>query len=1244
MSSPFVHLHLHTDYSMLDGACRVKDLVKRAADLGMPAVAVTDHGNMCAAIDLYKACGDQKKATGQEVKPIIGCEFYVAPVPLTENGVKSPVAWDSKVPNIAGYHLILLAENNEGYTNLCRLNSRAFLDGYYYKPRIDKELLRRHSAGLICLTACIGGEVPLKFLNSGRMLARQALEEYLDIFGKERFFLELQKHPTKAEDKRKNAESGGGEDDTGDREERANAFLVEMAREYGLGLVATNDAHYLRKEDAEAHDVLLCIGTQTTTNDPKHMKFNAAEYYVKEAAEMQALFGHLPDALENTVRIAERCNVTFPLGKELHYPVYPLPPEFTGTREEYLRHLCLEGVRERYGFDPAAAALTAEQQEKMARMNYELGVIADKGFTSYYLVVWDFLHYARKQGIPVGPGRGSGAGSIAAFLTHITDIDPIRYGLLFERFLNPGRTSPPDFDIDLCERRRQEVIEYVRNKYGADSVAQIGTFGTLKAKAALKDVARATGRPFADGNLLTKFIPGNDPKMTLSKALKGYTDKETNKFVPPIREFVEFVEANPWAQQIIKHCDVIEGLNRNMSIHAAGVIIGDQRLDNLVPLGCGANDEVITQFAAPICEELGLLKMDFLGLKTLTIIDDAVKLIAATTGTRVNLDTLPLDDAKTYELLNRGDTIGVFQLESGGFQDVCRKMGVDRIEDISALVAIYRPGPMQFIPEYCDYKFGRKPLEYDHPAMEPLLKETYGIMLYQEQVMQVVQAVAGFSLGDADILRRAMGKKKLDEMKAMNEKFVAGCAKNGVRREVADAIWEKIVKFAGYGFNKSHSAAYGMLSYRTGYLKANYPVQFMAAMLTSELGNAEKLTFYLQATRDMGIEVRQPDVNVSGRSFTVDGACIRFGLAAIKGVGESAADAITDARQADGPFKSLDDFCERVGTKLNRRVMECLCKTGGLDGFGLKRSQLFAMLEETLVRAAAAAADRSRGQGSLFELFDADAGAGAGSDIHPPPPDIPEWSDRERLAYEKALLGVYVTGNPLHEFEDILKSFETCRIDRLGDLVEASQGGVSVRVGGLINSVDIKRSKKDNRQWAIVNLEGISGSVECLVFADAYANCGAALTPDEIVFIEGNVSRKDGEGGGEGDEEEKIAVSFRGEKVIPVQAAPALLTEELRVRIEEKAGPERLRQFKALCEANPGPTPLLLCVACADGATLAIVRPETLKIRNAFAFRRSILDLYGPGSVSEKVARPDIKPPRRQFPPGGFSPRPASDD
>ncbi|MFA5205742.1 MAG: DNA polymerase III subunit alpha [Lentisphaeria bacterium] len=1192
MSAAFVHLHVHTDYSMLDGACRVKDLVKAAAKCGMPALAVTDHGNMCAALALYKACDDLKKS-GTVVKPIVGCEFYVAP---GDHRDRTPG------PNASGFHLVLLAENNDGYANLCRLNSAAWLEGYYYKARVDLALLRQYRAGLICLTACIGGEVPYKLLHHGVDPARQALRELHDIFGADHLFVELQSHGIADEAK-------------------AAPGLVELAREFGLGLVATNDSHYLRKEDAAAHEVLLCIGTQATLDDPKHMKFDGPEFYLKTPEEMEQLFGHLPEALANTVSIAERCNVSFNF-KALHYPVYPCPPEFA-NREAYLRQLCVDGMKERYGFDVAAPELTTEQQEKIARMDYELGIIAKMGFTSYYLVVWDFLHYARRQGIPVGPGRGSGAGSMAAYLTHITDIDPIRYNLLFERFLNPDRVSPPDFDIDLCERRRGEVIEYVRGKYGADCVAQIGTFGTLKAKAVLKDVARAVGRPFADGNLLTKFIPA-DPKMTLDKALKGYHDKDANKDVPPIKEFVDFIEANPWAQQIIAYCGVIEGLNRNMSIHAAGVIIGDQRLDNLVPLCRGANEEVITQYPAKDCEDLGLLKMDFLGLKTLTIIDDAVKLIAATTGQQVDMDTLPLDDRKTFDLLSRGDTVGVFQLESGGFQPVCRQMGVERIEDVCALVAIYRPGPMQFIPEYCDRKFGRMKIEYDHPVMEPLLKETYGIMLYQEQVMQVVQKVAGFSLAQADNLRRAMGKKKLDEMQKMHALFVEGCGKNGITPERAGDIWEKIVKFAGYGFNKSHSAAYAFLAYRTAWLKANYPVQFMAAMLTSELGNADKLSFYLQATRDMGIEVKQPDVNVSGRTFSVDGACIRFGLAAIKGVGESAADAVTAARQEGGAFKDFDDFCERAGAKLNRRVVECLCKAGAFDGFGRRRAQLFAVLEETLTRAAQTAADRSRGQGSLFD-FGLTAGDGTGAaGLRPPLPDLPEWPERERLAYEKALLGVYVTGNPLSEVASVLKTFQSCQIDQLPEVLQANQGGVSVRLGGLINSVDAKRSKKDNRPWAILSLEGLSGSLECLVFADAFEKCGAAIKQDEIVFVEGMADRKDGDN----EEEGHVTVTLRADTVVTVRDAPGKLAEEVQLRIrQQRATAETVARLLQLCAAHPGPTPLLLSVIC-DNGDIAFLRPGTLRIQHSQELRGELLALLGDGGVVEKASKPAQRAPR----------------
>ncbi len=1173
----FVHLHVHTDYSMLDGACRAKDLVEQAAALGMPAIAMTDHGNMCGAIEFYQAC------TAKKIRPIIGCEFYVAPGDRQDK--------ESRDPHVQGFHLVLLAETMEGYRNLCRLNSAAWLEGYYYKPRIDKALLARHKDGIIALSACVAGEVAARVIEGTPARAEQALKEYLDIFGPDHFFLELQNH--------------------GLPEEATVAkWMVEAAGRLHLGLVVTNDSHYLRKEDAEAHEVLLCIGTQATMDDPKHLRFNAPEYYLKTAEEMAAIYPDLPEAHANTLRIAERCQLAFNF-KANHYPVYP-PPEGHASREAFLRHLCVQGMRERYGFDPGAASLTPAQTEKVQRLEYELGIIAKMGFVSYYLVVWDFLDYARRQGIPVGPGRGSGAGSIVAYLTRITDIDPLRYGLLFERFLNPERVSPPDFDIDLCERRRQEVIEYVRGKYGTASVAQIGTFGTLKAKAVLKDVARATGRPFADGNALAKFIPA-DPKITLKKVIEGYEDKESGKIIPPVKEFNEFIASQPWAQQIVKYSRVIEGLNRNMSIHAAGVIIGDQPLADLVALGRGAGDEVITQFPAKACEELGLLKMDFIGLKTLTIIDDAVKLIHETTGTVLDLETMPLDDQNSFDLMNRGDTIAVFQLESSGFQPVCRQMGVSCIEDISALVAIYRPGPMQFIGDYCDAKFGRKQIEYDHPAMKDLLSETYGIMVYQEQVMQVVQKMAGFSLGQADILRRAMGKKKLDEMQKLNAKFLAGCEANGVRREAAEAIWEKIVLFAGYGFNKSHSAAYGMLSYRTAYLKANYPVQFMAAMLTSELGNSDKLTFYLQATRDMGIDVKQPDVNVSGRTFTVDGANIRFGLAAIKGVGEGAADTIAEARRA-GPFKTLDDFCERTGAKLNRRGLECLCKAGAFDSLGLRRSQLFAVLEETLTRAAQTAADRSKGQGSLFDFGGGGATPLAPQDI----PDLPEWPQREFLAYEKELLGVYVTGHPLKEYEPVLRTFQSVAIGAL--LQQEGDADMPARLGGMLSSVEIKRTKKDQRRWAVVRLEGSTGTIECLLFPDVFEVAEKHLVQDAPVFIEGVVSRREDE------------LKMIGEKVIPLAAAPELLTAELHVRIPQKAGTrEPLQQLVQLCQANAGSTQLLLCLMC-DGGDIAFVKPEAIAIRNTPAFRQGVQDLFGREALLEKAAKVEVRQrPERRY-------------
>ncbi len=1156
MSSPkFVHLHVHTDYSLLDGACRIADLAATAAEWGMPAMACTDHGNMCGAVDFYQTMRDKG------VKPIIGCEFYVA--------VGDRRNRDPKQPHPTGNHLVLLAENEEGYRNLCELNTAAHLEGFYYKPRIDKPLLAEHSKGLIALSACIAGEMARFIIDDEPKKAQKALQEFLDIFGTDRFYLELQDHD-KPEEK------------------KVNRAFLRFSREYGVPVVATNDVHYLRREHSKAHDVLLCVQQQKSIHDTsKRLRFEEDSYYFKSAEEMAALFSEVPAALANTLEVAERCNFQFKIGDqaENHYPRFE--PEPGLTREEMLRRLCIQGMRERYGFDPEREGeLDARQKELVARMDYELGIIRQTGFTSYFLIVWDFLHYAKSRGIPVGPGRGSGAGSIVAYLTRITDIDPIEYNLLFERFLNPDRVSPPDFDIDLCERRRHEVIEYVRDKYGADSVAQIGTFGTLKAKAVLKDVARALDCSFADANALTKLVPA-DPKMTLEKALE---------LSPQLKKRMEEEE---WVRDVLNYSRILEGLNRNMSIHAAGVIIGDQPLSRLVPLAKGQNNEVITQYPAGPCEALGLLKMDFLGLRTLTIIQDALDLIKETRGIEIEASEIPMDDSATYDLLNKGNTVAVFQLESSGMRNLCRRFGVRRIQDIIALIALYRPGPMEFIDEYLKRKTGQEPIDYDVPEMKPILEETYGIMLYQEQVMQVVQTVAGFSLGQADILRRAMGKKKEKVMAEQYGRFVAGCLEKGLSRKTADNIWEKIKKFAGYGFNKSHSAAYAFLAYRTAFLKANYPVEFMAAVLSSELGNADKLAFFLKECREMGIAVKPPDVNRSGLRFSVDGDSIRFGLGAIKGVGTAAAEGILTARKSGGPFSGLLDFCERVAAfKVNRRVMESLCKSGAFDGFGMRRSQIFAILDEALAYGQNTAKDKRKGQISLFTM-ELEA------------PDLPEWPTSELLAYEKGLLGFYVSGHPLAEYADLVERFQTHRLPE----VEALPPGTPVRVGGMVSALQIKHSKKDKRPWAVFTLDGFDSRMECLVFADAYAEQADALEPDVPVFVEAVVNAREGE-----------AKKLMAEQIIPMSEASRRLTDQVHVRLRE-AGVERgqIEELLRICQDNEGETDLILCVMTVSGE-VAFLKPPAMKVENSEAFRQAVLDLLGEDALWEHVRPVSIQP------------------
>ncbi|MDD4098309.1 MAG: DNA polymerase III subunit alpha [Lentisphaeria bacterium] len=1173
MPPPFVHLHVHTDFSLLDGTAKCADIAKAAKEFGMPAVACTDHGNMCAAMEFTKAM----QAEG--IKPILGCEFYVAPT--------SRLKQDNSEQHYSGFHLVCLAETYQGYVNLCHLNEEAWLRGFYYKPRVDKEILKQYAGGIIALSACLGGEIAAKFKINADAAAEKALNDYLDIFGPDHFFLELQNH-------------GLPEDQI------VNEKLVALARRRNVPLVATNDSHYLKKEHAEAHDLFLCIGTQTNILDENRFRFpGGPEYYFKSPDEMARLFPEQPDALANTVAIAERCNVHLPTvgeDKANHYPEYPLPADFKGSREEYLRDICAKGMQERYDFNPNAPELDEDQTAKVQRMDYELGVIRQTGFTSYFLVVWDFLDYARRNGIPLGPGRGSGAGSLVAYLTHITDIDPLRYNLLFERFLNPDRVSPPDFDIDLCERRRVKVIEYVRQRYGAPNVVQIGTFGTLKAKAVIKDVARALGRTFEEGNRLSKLIPA-DPKMTLTKAL------EENA------ELKDLLAREAWVQDIWRFATVLEGLNRNMSIHAAGVIIGDMPVANVCPIAKGASDEPITQFPAGPCEELGLLKMDFLGLRNLTIIQDALDLIRKNRGLDMASSAIPEGDQAAYDLLNKGNTIGVFQLESGGMQDLCRRFGVSRLEDIIALIALYRPGPMNFLDEFINRKMGRIQVTYDVPEMEPILRETYGIMLYQEQVMQVVQAVGGFSLGQADIMRRAMGKKKPAEMAKMLADFQEGCRKRGLEDTTIQAIWDKILLFAGYGFNKSHSAAYGMLSYRTAYLKANFPAEFMAAVLTSELGNAEKMTFFLRECRAMNITILPPDVNVCDATFSVDGANIRFGLAAIKGIGTAAVAGIIKARDEGGPFRDLLDFCERVDGN-SKRLMENLIKAGAMDCFDARRSQLLAICEDALNRAQEALQDRKSGQGSLFDLLQPEDKKQTELTL----PDIPEWPLRELLAFEKELLGFYVTGHPIEEYLDLVNTYQS---DDIADLPGLTSGTM-VRVGAYINGVDPKITKKDGKAWAILNLEGRDGTIECLVFPKEYDNIRsqdpAALADNRVVFVEGELNQRD----------QDEAMRLQARAILSPDQATETLTREVHIRLyEEEVTGAALTAIHHACREHPGPVPLSLGLVTADG-DLVFSRSENMGIAYSLEFRRKIAPYCRPDAIIIKGDHTRPKPtPRR---------------
>ncbi|MGE5561045.1 MAG: DNA polymerase III subunit alpha, partial [Chloroflexota bacterium] len=982
----FVHLHVHTEYSLLDGASRISQLAGAAKAFGMPAVAMTDHGVMYGAVDFYEAC------LKHGVKPIIGCEVYVA----------QRTRFD-KTPNVddSPYHLVLLAENGEGYRNLIKLVSLGFSDGFYYKPRVDRELLERHSGGLIALSACLAGEVATRFLTGDEAGARASALYYRDLFGPDNYFLEMQNHHL-------------------EEQRQVNRFLARLSAESGIRLVATNDSHYLKRADARAHDVLLCVQTATTVDDPKRLRFPNDEFYFKSPDEMAEVFPEHPEALAVTAEIAARCDFKFNFG-QVYLPHFDIPGD--GDAGAYLGQRCREGLQRRYG---------DVTPEMLQRLDYELGVINQMGYPSYFLIVADFVNKAKEMGIPVGPGRGSAAGSLVSYSLGITNIDPLAHALQFERFLNPERVDLPDIDIDFCFRRRDEVIRYVTEKYGEERVAQIITFGTMAARAAIRDVGRALGMPFGDVDRVAKLVPA-EVGITLEHALE---------ISPGLRELSE---RSDQVRDLIELARALEGLPRHASMHAAAVVISRDPISDHVPLQRLPEGNTVTQYSMDPIKHLGLLKMDFLGLRTLTVLADALALIKAGRGIDIDLDRIPLTDEKTYAMLRSGETLGVFQVESSGMTDLIKRMKVDRFGDLSACIALFRPGPLQsgMAEQYIRRKNGQERVSYLHPLLEPVLRDTYGVLVYQEQVMQLGRVLAGFTLGQADLMRRAIAKKNPEIMESQRQAFIDGCAGNGISAAQATAIFDTVANFAGYTFNVSHTAPYALIAYQTAYLKAHYPAEYMAALLTSILGSSERVAEYIGECRRLGIAILPPDVNASLASFTISGNAIRFGLAAVRNVGYGAVEAIIKTRSESGPFKSLRDFCTRVDLRhLNRRALESLIRAGAMGSLPGTRSQLLAILDETLDAVQSIQKHRQDGQISFFELAPQPA-----DDAHDRLPALPEFPLQALLQMEKEVLGLYLSGHPLGPYQDELRRLNVTSVARLPETPDGS----NVTVAGLIS-------------------------------------------------------------------------------------------------------------------------------------------------------------------------------------------------
>jgi len=1154
---PFVHLHLHTQYSLLDGAIRLEDLFQKVVEYEMPAVSMTDHGSMFGAIDFYR------KAREKEVKPIIGCEMYVAPGSRHDKSLSR---------GQSNHHLVLLAENYRGYQNLCALLTKAYFEGFYYKPRIDLELLAEHKEGLIALSACLHGEVAEAALHGDANRALAVVRQYQNILGVDNFFVEVQ--------------------DAGIEEQRiVNEVFLELGARHGVPLVATNDCHYLNREDSRVHDVLLCIQTGKTVKEDDRLKFTTDELYFKSPEEMIDKFKRFPGAIENTLKIAERCNIEIPLN-ETHMPVFDLPPG--ESAEEILEKKAWKGLEERLDHlrstDPAFDA--EKEKSYRERLEIELDVIKKMGFPGYFLIVSDFIGHAREMGIPVGPGRGSAAGSLVAYAVRITNIDPLLYGLLFERFLNVERKSMPDIDIDFCMDRREEVIAYVSDKYGGqDRVSQIITFGKLKPRAVIRDVGRALDMPYGDVDRIAKLIP-NDLKITIEKAIlqeSRLRDLEQND--PQVKELLTVAKA-------------LEGLPRHASTHAAGVIISDRPLVDYLPLYKGPNNEVMTQFDMGNVERVGLIKFDFLGLKTLTVIQYALKTIEERNGgKKLILDDLPMDDAPTYELLCKGDTTGVFQLESSGMKDLLRRMRPACFEDIIALVALYRPGPMEsgMISDFVRAKHGEQEIVYPLPQLESILKETYGVIVYQEQVMQIANVLAGYSLGDADILRRAMGKKKPELMAAEKAKFLKGADEKKVDRKKAEEVFDLMEKFAGYGFNKSHSAAYGLIAYQTGYLKAHYPVEFMAALLTCDINNTNNVVKFISECREMGIKILPPDVNESDKVFTVVDEGIRFGLAAVKNVGAGAIDSVLEVRKEGGRFVSLFDFCERVDLrKVNKRVIESLIKAGAFDFLGAKRAQLFAAMDEAMAHAQAFQRDRMAGQVNLFDVMSSQTPEAR---AEPALPQIEEWRERQKLAYEKEALGFYITGHPLDQFETELALIASTRVSEL----QYALDGETARVGGVSGDVKTILTKKGERM-GFFPLEDREGSVEVVVFSDLYAQNADLIESDEPLLVTAKVNR------------DENGIKLTAQEIMALKNAQEKYTNALDIKLKSwELDEQRLQEFRELLISHKGTCETRLVVEIPDMGETVFSLPQSMWVHPDRAMVREVNHFLGYEAVRAKV-------------------------